>query len=184
MSRQTLLVIPAVVPPDPRWPGQFAAERDRIVAAIGGVSVDVHHVGSTSVPGMPAKPIIDMIAGVPDLEAATNIEPLLRRLGYARHTHRADAVAFAKDDGRFETHHLHLTVPGSALWRERLAFRDALRRDPALVRKYTGLKEQLLAETGGRPYAATGKRQFVRRVLADVGVDLVEGLHVDRQAGR
>lgn len=175
---------PGVVPPDPRWPALFTAERGRVVAAAAPVPLDVHHVGSTAVPGMPAKPVIDMIAGVADLSAADDLVPLLRGLGYARRPHRLDAVAFAKDDGRYETHHLHLTVPGSALWRERLAFRDALRRDPALVREYAALKERLLHETGGQPYTAEGKREFVRRVLAGVGVDLVDGLHDDGRAAR
>jgi GrpB-like predicted nucleotidyltransferase (UPF0157 family) len=74
-----------------------------------------------------------------------------------RHT-RTDAVAFNKASAAQHPHHLHLTVPGIDLWRERLAFRDALRHDPVLVVEYTELKARLLSQSGGRPYSATGKR--------------------------
>jgi GrpB-like predicted nucleotidyltransferase (UPF0157 family) len=72
-----------------------------------------------------------------------------------------------------------LTVPCSGLWRERLAFRDALRADPALVAEYSELKAQLLREAGGGPFSARGKREFVRRVLHGAGVELKDGMYVD-----
>lgn len=171
-----------VVPADPSWPEVFAAERVLIETALGAALVSgVHHVGSTSVPGMPAKPIIDMVAGVSDLSVAHGAAIALLQFGYHRHPHRVDAVAFTKGVGQRHTHHLHLTVPGSELWRERLAFRDALRADYALVQEYGELKARLLRETGGRPYRAEGKREFVRRVLDGVGVELAEGLHEDER---
>ncbi len=133
---------------------------------------------------MPAKPIIDMIAGVRNLADASLAEPALQRMGYTRAVHRTDAVLFNKASGESHTHHLHLTVPGSELWRERLAFRDILRRDPSLISEYTQLKAQLLEHTGGRPYSGVGKRDFVRRVLASAGIDLKDGLHADRRQNR
>ena len=168
-----------IVPPDPRWPEMFAVESAAIQSALAGRLVvgGIHHVGSTSMPAMPAKPIIDMIGGVRDLADADAAEPALQGLGYVRAVHRTDAVLFTKGSGAQHTHHLHLTVPGSDLWRERLAFRDALRHDPVLVVEYTELKARLLRRSGGRPYSATGKRDFVRRVLASVCVDLKDGLH-------
>jgi GrpB-like predicted nucleotidyltransferase (UPF0157 family) len=170
-----------VVAYDPRWPAAFEVERAALTAALGGLPVaDIRHIGSTSVPGMPAKPVIDMIAGVPNLAVAEPAEPLLAGLGYRRVVHRVDAVLFNRFSGEAQTHALHLTVPGSDLWRERLAFRDALRADPALIAEYAELKQRLLAETGGRVYTATGKRDFVRRVLAGAGVELRDGLYADR----
>jgi GrpB-like predicted nucleotidyltransferase (UPF0157 family) len=170
-----------VVAYDPRWPAVFEAERAALTAALDGLPVGgIQHIGSTSVPGMPAKPIIDMIAGVPDLAVAGPAEPLLAGLGYRRFAHRVDAVLFRRLSGEAQTRALHLTVPGSDLWRERLAFRDALRADPALIAEYAELKQRLLTETGGRPYTATGKRDFVRRVLAGAGVALQDGLYADR----
>jgi GrpB-like predicted nucleotidyltransferase (UPF0157 family) len=176
-------VVPMPVPYDPRWPALFDAERIRLEAVlrdwlIGGI----HHVGSTAVPGMPAKPVIDMVAGVRDLSDADLAEPALVRLGYERAVHRVDAVLFNKTAGGVHTHHLHLTVPASELWRERLAFRDALRADRALVAEYAELKHRLMVEAGGGPYSAAGKRDFVRGILARAGVELVDGLYADRDA--
>jgi GrpB-like predicted nucleotidyltransferase (UPF0157 family) len=167
-----------VVAYDPRWPALFEAEREALSAVLGDLLTgEPEHIGSTSVFGMPAKPIIDMLAGVRDLEAGDRAEPLLAGLGYRRQVHRVDAVLFNRSAGGVQTHSLQLTVPGSDLWRERLAFRDALRADPALISEYAELKQRLLDEAGGRVYSAAGKRTFVRRVLAGAGVDLKDGLH-------
>lgn len=135
----------------------------------------IHHVGSTAVPGLSAKPIIDMIAGVKDLEEARAAFEPLRELSYHYRAHRPRAHCFHKPEslGWWEqTHHLHLTEPGSDLWRERLAFRDALRADAALAAEYEAWKlEHALAP--GSPGAYSGdKRPFVARVLAGVGVEL------------
>ena len=174
-------VVPMPVPYDPRWPALFDTERVRLEASLRDWLVGgIHHVGSTAVPGMPAKPIVDMVAGVRDLFDAGSAEPALMGLGYERAVHRVDAVLFNRTAGGAHTHHLHLTVPGSELWRERLAFRDALRANPALVVEYAELKHRLVAEAGGGPYSAAGKRDFVRRVLASAGVELVDGLYADR----
>ena len=170
-----------VVDPDPRWPAEFQAERTLLAEALRPWLVDdVHHIGSTSVPDLPAKPIIDMIAGIGRLEDADRAEAVLAELGYQRTPHRIDAALFVKAPRGVDTRHLHLAVPGTDLWRERLAFRDALRADVALVQEYCALKLDLLRRSGGRPYDAANKRQFVRRVLADAGVHLRDDLHVDR----
>jgi GrpB-like predicted nucleotidyltransferase (UPF0157 family) len=166
-----------VVEYDPAWPALFEVERESVVAALGDLVGTVEHIGSTSVPGMPAKPVIDMMAGVADLGVAAQAEPLLAARGYRWIPHRVDAVLFNRFDRDRLTHALHLTVPGSDLWRERLAFRDALRADPALITEYAELKRQLLAEAGGRMYSAMGKRAFVRRVLAGAGVELKDGMY-------
>ena len=177
-------VVPMPVPYESRWPELFDAERVRLEAALADWLIGgIHHVGSTAVPGMPAKPVIDMVAGVRDLSDADLAEPALVRLGYERAVHRVDAVLFNRTAGGVHTHHLHLTVPGSELWRERLAFRDALRADAGLVVEYAELKRRLVAEAGGGPYSAAGKREFVRRILAGAGVELVDGLYADRDAG-
>lgn len=166
-----------VVPYDPAWPGAFEAERESVRAALGDLVGDVEHIGSTAIPGMPAKPILDMMAGVADLGVADRALPLLAPLGYRWLPHRVDAVLFNRFDGDRQTRSLQLTVPGSDLWRERLAFRDALRADPGLVAEYAELKQRLLAEAGGKAYPARGKRDFVRRVLAGAGIDLKNGMY-------
>ncbi len=139
--------------------------------------VPVEHIGSTSVPGLAAKPIIDMMAGVTSLdEARLAIGPLTRR-GYVHTEHRPCALYFympSPGDPKIHTHHWHLTEPGSDLWRERLAFRDTLRSDLALIAEYQQLKNDLAQRSadGAEPYTATDKRAFVASVLARSGISL------------
>jgi HAD superfamily hydrolase (TIGR01549 family) len=162
------LVPSAVIAYDARWPAAFEQERQRLLAILEPWLVaDVEHIGSTSVPGLAAKPVIDMVAGVADLDLARQAEEPLASLGYRYRPHRPEALLFDKPGDapwRQHTHHLHLTVPGSDLWRERLVFRDALRQDPALRREYAEWK-LLHASTGDDPYDDT-KTPFVTRVLA------------------
>jgi len=154
---------------DPRWPTQFATERALLRELLQPwLTTDIEHVGSTAVPGLPAKPCIDMLAGVADLEQARAAGEVLRHHGYHYRVHRPEAHLFEKPgvgDWRRHTHHLHLTEPGSDLWRERLAFRDALREDAALVVEYNDWKIQHLLDEAEGPYAAS-KRPLVLRVLA------------------
>ena len=157
-----------VVAYDPDWPRQFERERAVLEQLLEPWLDDgVHHIGSTSVPGLAGKPLIDMMAGVRELDAArAAFEPLLEH-GYVHEPHRPGiAHHFAKPH-----YSLHLTEPGSDLWRERLAFRDALRRDRALADEYAALKLRLAREYADDPAAYTpGKRAFVGRVLADAGL--------------
>lgn len=166
-----------VVPYDGAWPRRFESERsllERVLAPwlFGGI----HHVGATSVPGLAAKPVIDMLAGVRDLDEARAAFDPLRQHGYVETPHRPRiAHHFSKPSPRLShaTHGLHLTEPGSDLWRERLAFRDALRADAALAGEYQALKLRLAEQhpTDVAAYTA-GKRPFVARVLAGVGITL------------
>jgi GrpB-like predicted nucleotidyltransferase (UPF0157 family) len=167
----------AVVPYDPEWPRRFEAERavlERVLAPW--LEDGIHHVGSTAIPGIAAKPVIDMIAGVRDFEEARAAFEPLREQSYIHTPHRPGiAHHFSKPSARLpETlYGLHLTEPGSDLWRERLAFRDALRCDPALAVEYEALKQRLAEECRLDLSAYTaGKRDFVIRVLADLGIRL------------
>jgi GrpB-like predicted nucleotidyltransferase (UPF0157 family) len=173
VSRRTALVVPY----DPEWPRFFEAEASVLERVLKPwLDRGIHHVGSTAVPGLAAKPIIDIVAGVRDLEAARAAFAPLRALGYRYHEHRPEAHAFSKPESATDwweqTHHLHLTEPGSDLWRERLAFRDTLRADPALAAEYQEWKLSH-ALTRAQPNAYTGgKRAFVARVLAGEGIEL------------
>ena len=120
---------------DPGWPGRFEAEQailEQVLAPwlCGGI----HHIGSTAVPGLAAKPVLDMIAGVRDLDQAAAAIGVLSRLSYAHAPHRPRALWFCKPasaGAARHAHHLHLTEPGNDLWQERLAFRCPSRRSGA-----------------------------------------------------
>ena len=166
-----------VVPYSPTWPAMFEAEAARLTAAlepwlVGGV----HHIGSTAVPGLAAKPVLDMLAGIGDLDGARAAPPVLRMLGYRSADHRPhEALWFYKQSGQeygTRTHQLHLTRTDSALWRERLAFRDALRADSGLRTEYDDLKRRLADGTDSLADYTSGKRHFVADVLARAGVHL------------
>ena len=167
----------ALVPYDPAWPRRFEAERTLLTKVLqpwlrGGI----HHVGSTAIPGVASKPIIDMLAGVRDLDEARAAFGVLAKHSYVYARHRPQiAHHFSKPslDVREITHGLHLTEPGSDLWRERLAFRDALRADAALAAEYERLKLRL-AERHRSDVSAytTAKRTFVARVLAEAGIEI------------
>ena len=136
----------------------------------------VEHIGSTAVPGLAAKPILDMLAPVADLNDARAAVPVLADLGYMHGDHRPrEALWFYGQEGEgFETrtHQLHLTRPDSALWRERVAFRDALRADASLLDEYQALKKTLAANGGDLTAYTAGKRAFVAGVLRSTGLSL------------
>jgi GrpB-like predicted nucleotidyltransferase (UPF0157 family) len=157
-----------VVPYDPAWPQLFEAERERLEEALAPwLAGGIHHIGSTAVPGLAAKPIIDMMAGVRDLEEARNAAEPLTALGYSYREHRPEAHLFVQT-----AYGIHLTEPGSDIWRERLAFRDALRGDPELARQYAEWKLAHVADDPARGAYTAGKRPFVSRVLAAAGIEL------------
>jgi GrpB-like predicted nucleotidyltransferase (UPF0157 family) len=167
----------AVIPYDFEWQRRFEDERvllERVLAPW--LEDGIHHVGSTAIPGIAAKPLIDMIAGVRDLEDARAAFEPLRAEGYVYAPHRPGiAHHFYKPSaGQSERKYgLHLTEPGSDLWLERLAFRDALRNDSALVAEYETLKLRLAQEHHDDLGAYTnGKRDFVIRVLGGLGIRL------------
>lgn len=164
---------------DPDWARRFELERASLEEVLEPwLSGGIHHVGSTAITGLAAKPILDLLAGVHDLpEAAAAVEPL-RRHGYVHASHRPEALWFYQPPSDWpdqHTHHLHLTEPGSDLWCERLGFRDALRADPALAADYQVLKTRLAGEYPDHlPAYTAGKRAFVADVLASIGINLAD----------
>ena len=130
----------------------------------------VEHVGSTAVPGLAAKPVIDVQAAVSDLASGGAIAQVLAPAGWHLVPVELDArpwrrlLVLVVDDHRAA--HLHLLLATGPRWSEQLAFRDALRADPGLKREYAGLKRALAAEHGTDREAYTaGKEGFVRSVL-------------------
>ena len=167
----------ALVPYDPEWPRRFDSERavlERVLAPW--LEGGIHHIGSTAIPGIAAKPVIDMMAGVRDLEEARAAFGALAEQSYVFAPHREEeAHHFAKPSLQPSeaTHGLHLTQPGSDLWRERLAFRDALRADAGLAAEYEALKRRLAEDDRkGLTSYTDAKRPFVARVLASAGIRL------------
>lgn len=158
------------------WPDLFEQEARLLEARLAPwLSRNIEHVGSTAIPNLAAKPILDMLAPVTDLHAARDAIPILAELGYRHADHRPqEALWFYKqrdEDYEGRSHQMHLTRPNSRLWRERLAFRDALRENAGLRDEYAALKYALTREADLVAYT-DGKRKFVSAVLQARGVIL------------
>ena len=158
-----------IVPYNPLWPTMFDAERTLLELALGPWLIgEIEHIGSTAVADLPAKPVIDIMAPVQSLEAARTAIAAATRAGYLYHPYQAEVMHwFCKPSPGYRTHHLHLVPYKSALWLERLAFRDALRQSPALVAEYAALKAHLAARfTLDRQAYTEAKGPFVQRVIS------------------
>ncbi len=121
----------------------------------------------TAVPGLAAKPVIDIMAGVGSLQASRPAIAAAGGLGYVYYPYQPDVMHwFCKPSAAFRTHHLHLVPLNSRLWIERLAFRDYLRRDQAAAAEYGALKVQLAKQFEFDREAYTdAKGPFVQRVI-------------------
>ncbi len=159
----------ALVPHDPAWSYKFEQERDLLECTIGSCAVGgVHHVGSTAVPGLDAKPIIDVLAGVASLEAARQCFRPLGELGYLYAPYKPGEMHwFCKPDPRRREYHLHLIPVDFARFRDELSFRDRLREDSETAWEYAEIKHSLVARFANDREAYTeAKSDFIARVLA------------------
>lgn len=147
---------------DPEWPLLFAAQAAAIREALGQRVVAIHHIGSTAVPGMAAKPIIDMLAEirVPVTDPATGDS--LVSLGYVNHGEFGiPGRTFFRHDGPPPVH-LHLFPAGHASVIRDLGFRDRLRADPVLRERYAAMKRDLAGVfRDDRPSYSRGKESFI-----------------------
>ena len=155
---------------DPAWVQSFERERGLIAEAIGTwLTGPIEHIGSTAVPGLAAKPVVDIMAAVRGLEESRPAIKALRALQYCYFPYRPDAMHwFCKPGPGARTHHLHLVPFGSALWIERLAFRDVLRANPGIAAEYAELKAKLAVRFRNDREAYTDvKAPFIARVLRE-----------------
>jgi len=163
-----------LVPYDPRWPTLFRAEAARLAAAVaaaGLCALNFEHVGSTAVPGIAAKPILDLAAGRASEMAAGVYVPLLEAAGwvYRGNSGLPGREFFRRGEPR--SHHLHLVEYGGWHWRRYIGFRDALRADATLRDAYAALKRDLAAQyPHDREAYIEGKTTFVETVLRAHGI--------------
>jgi GrpB-like predicted nucleotidyltransferase (UPF0157 family) len=155
---------------DRGWPTRFAEERDRLLGLLRPwLRGPIEHIGSTSVPGLVAKPVIDIMAGIGALEHARDAIEVLEGEQYWYSPYRAHIMHWlCKPSPAQRTHHLHLVPFKSPLWTQRLAFRDRLRRDADVRVEYTELKRRLAREHPlDREAYTDGKEPFVRRIVLE-----------------
>ena len=160
-----------VVPYDPNWPSAFETEAARIKQALGDNCIQVHHIGSTSVPGLAAKPIIDMMPVVRDLGAVNNLA--MEALGYE--TKGEFGIPFRSyftKGFRLRTHNVHIFEQGNLEIERHLKFRDWMRNNPVDRNAYAELKNGLAEKFPEciESYCI-GKDEFVANIEAKAGWD-------------
>ncbi len=125
----------------------FEEEKQLLQAVLGEGSSEVKHIGSTAVDGLAAKPIIDIMIGLPDFSVADKLVPIIEALGYEYFKKYEDEMPyrryFAKNSNGIRTHQIHIVEIGSEFWGRHLFFRDYLRQNPEIMNEYAALKKQL-----------------------------------------
>lgn len=156
----------ALHPYTEEWSTLFRAEAAQLQAVIGAHVLDIQHVGSTSIPGLPAKPILDIGVAVENFEAATVCIQPLEALGYRYRGEMGIPRRHYFVKGDPVTHHLHMNEISSADWQQQIAFRDYLRQQPEAMHAYATLKAQLASQFPDARLAYTeSKSGFIASVL-------------------
>lgn len=153
------------------WPSQFQQVADQLRSVLANAEGVIEHIGSTSAPGLCAKPVLDVALGVASLAAAESAIPTLALNGFVYRpdyeTSIPDRRYFVRPPGPSPKVHLHAVVLGGALWRQHLYFRDRLRHDNPLRDAYASLKQTLAASHPADKAAYTeAKAPFIQAVLA------------------
>jgi GrpB-like predicted nucleotidyltransferase (UPF0157 family) len=159
---------------DPRWPERAAGYADEVRPVLAPWLLGpIEHVGSTSVPGLVAKPVIDLMAQVADTDAAVGA---LAELDWRYVPPELDGQPWRRffvkvsPDGLHRLAHLHVMPAGAARWDQQLRFRDALRASPALRDEYAAVKSRLASTyADDRERYTDEKAAFVTRVMRDLG---------------
>lgn len=158
-----------IVPYDPDWPRRFSEECRALAAVFAGREAVIEHVGSTAVPGLGAKPVIDIMVGVPVLVEVERRIPALEAAGYEYvqeyERQLSDRRYFRKPRRGPRAFHLHCVVTGSDFWIRHLAFRDDLRTHPESAAAYYNLKRELAGRVSKGEYTEA-KSAFIEGVLA------------------
>ena len=156
---------------DSGWPAMFAAEKARLEEALGSLAQRIDHHGSTAVPGLAAKPIIDIQISVESLQRLNAFIAALSPLGYSHVPHADDVRCpfFHRPAEWPHTHHIHLVEAGGEEEARTLAFRDYLTAHPEVASEYELLKHRIARESdaatvAGREAYAAAKTAFVERV--------------------
>lgn len=157
---------------DPEWIIRFGREKKRLNNILKGTPCEIHHVGSTAIPGLKAKPIIDIIIGLDSLHTADSLIPVLLEGGYVtsnefNRTLEDRRWLMRYKDGK-RLFHLHLVVRNSPIWHEYVGFTNVLQNNEAARTEYQELKEGLVSSSSGDREAYTNsKRDFILKWLSD-----------------
>ncbi len=157
---------------DPSWSALFASERESLHRILGDLVADIQHVGSTAVPDLPAKPILDIAIAIRTLDLVPDIIERLTEIGYI---YRGDGGEegghlFVKEpEPDIRTVHVHVVESSDTQWKNYLLFPKILREDPSMRKKYADVK-QVLAKRfpNDRKSYSSAKDEFIEGVLREI----------------
>lgn len=153
---------------DSSWPRKFEEEKELLLNLIGNWFYgSVEHVGSTAIPNMIAKPVIDIIFGVKSLKESRPAIDVLKKNGYEYWPYKEEVMHwFCKPSDAFRTHHIHLIPFESPLWKERIKFRNILLSNKIIANDYAALKRELSDKYKNDREAYTEKKwPFIKSIL-------------------
>jgi GrpB-like predicted nucleotidyltransferase (UPF0157 family) len=155
-----------VVEYDPVWPTMFWSERELLRRALGCAAVEIHHIGSTAVPGLAAKPIIDILIEVTDLAALDERNRAMEAIGYeTKGEFGIPGRRYFRKGGENRSHHVHAFASGDLNVGRHLAFRDYLRSHPEVAAEYARLKMRVAQECGNDiARYCDGKDAYVKQI--------------------
>jgi GrpB-like predicted nucleotidyltransferase (UPF0157 family) len=164
-----------IVPYDPNWPDIYAAERAELVKLAGAALLELEHIGSTAIPGLPAKPIVDMMAAASDLAEAQRLAPIFGARGYqvieTGMQHRL--LLRRREQGNGQVFHLHIVERSAWDDRKERLMRDYLLAHPEARTAYGALKAKLAADHAGASLAYTvAKTPFIQNLIDNARAEL------------
>ncbi len=163
---------------DPAWPGLAADAAAELTQALPGAFAVIEHIGSTAVPGLAAKPVIDLMAATGDLVVVRRCEEALAGLGYVRHHNgMTDRLLYVRAPDSVRTHILHVVTLDSWPTRNQRLLRDYLRGHPADAARYGAMKREIVAAGVGPARYAMAKTELIQeltdRARAELGLPSV-----------
>lgn len=150
------------------WKESYETEEKLLKDVLKNKIIEIHHVGSTSVPGLKAKPIVDILIVLKSLDEIDEIERLLKSHNYENCGQHGitDQYFFAKGPDEARSHYIHFTVPKSKTYYDSIYFRNYLIDHPEYLKKYSNIKQELaLKYADERPKYTQGKSEFISNVI-------------------
>lgn len=156
---------------DPAWAGLYQNEKERISEKLGDCVIRIEHIGSTAVPGLSGKPIIDILVVIKSAGDADQCLAALQELDY-QYMGKPDQYYLRRSTSETIGFHVHVTTPENKFWRERIAFRNYLRTHPEVVQQYIDLKQSLIARFG---YDKNAYREGKSNFMTEITKKALEG---------
>lgn len=162
-----------LIPYTSEWALEFQKEKENLLILLKDFSINIQHVGSTSLIGCPAKPIIDIFIGVETLDIAKKMIPILTSNGYINKFNVQNEIYFKKVCNGLTTHHIHIANMYGEVWNSQIIFRDYLNSHSEKLNEYIKLKTQLaMLYPENRDLYSAGKKEFIENTIYEAKNDI------------